>query len=234
MVDMIAKLRDWIWRGRVPWRVRLAQAVARGFMRNPFEALRRVRSVNLDMKSIYRYKLHIHGKDFLKDFLSEAQALGMRPFLLWGSLLGCVREGRFIDHDYDIDFAILEPDYDQKDALIRAMRRRGYRLRHDRPYQFSFNTSDGLLHLDVDYLYPQNGKLVSSMLSEETGRAVEHVFDPKAIGSLRRAVFMDDVPVWVPERAEDVLTAMYGDWRTPVREYDYRMGPQNKRGLDKV
>ena len=154
---------------RVPWRIRIAAAVLKGFIRNPAQAWRTVGRVNIEMKSVYQFKLHIHGKDFLRDFMEESSRLNMRPFLIWGTLLGFIREGGFLAHDYDIDCAVFLEDYKKKDALIRAMERRGYRIRHDVPFSFSFETSDRLLHLDVDLLYPFGKDLICSMVYEKTG-----------------------------------------------------------------
>lgn len=211
---------------RMPWRLRIALTVCRGFLRDPRQALRLVSSVNVDMKSLYRYKLHIHGKDMMRDVLQEAEKLGMRPFLLWGTLLGLVREGRFLDHDYDIDFGILGEDYGRKDALIRAVLSRGYVLRFDHPYSFSFNTRDGLLHLDFTLIYPFKGKFISSMPSEDTGRITANEYPKEAFRTLERRRFLD-LDVWVPCLPEKLLETIYGEWRVPVKNYDYRTGPRN-------
>jgi LicD family len=69
-----------------------------------------------------------YGKQFLRSFYESSTEAGMRPFLMWGTLLGCVREGRFLRHDYDIDVGILADDYANKDRLVAAMRKRGYEL----------------------------------------------------------------------------------------------------------
>ena len=212
---------------RVPWRIRIATAVLRGFLRDPAQALRSVGSVNIEMGSVYRFKLHIHGKDMLRDFMEAAAEAGVRPFLTWGTLLGFMRQGGFLPHDYDIDTAILADDYPRKDALKMAMIARGYRVRHDVPFAFSFETRDRLLHLDVDVLYPFKDDLVSSMVSETTGRISAHRFPSQAYRSLERRMFPGQIPVWVPKDPERALEAMYGDWRVPVKDYSYRTGPRN-------
>jgi len=213
---------------RIPWRFRIAAAVLRGFFKNPPQALRSVWDVNVEMASVYRFKLHIHGKDFLRDFMEESSKLGMRPFLMWGTLLGFIRDGGFLVHDYDIDLGIFLEDYGKKNDLIRAMTARGYRVRHDVPFSFSFETRDRLLHMDVDLLYPFQGDLISSMPSERTGRITAQRFPKDAFETLGQKIFPGNFQVWIPGHAEKVLETTYGVWRIPVRSYNYEDGPRNQ------
>ena len=93
---------------------------------------------------------------------------------MWGTLLGCVREGSFLKHDYDIDVGILADDYANKDILIAAMRRRGYELAFERLYkQFVYPASK--LWLDVDVLYRWNGRMITSVESDG-GEFNRHIF----------------------------------------------------------
>ncbi len=213
---------------KTPWRLRILLAILRGFLRNPWRALCTVASVNIEMVSVYRFKLGIHGKDMLWDFMEASTSLGMRPFLMWGTLLGYIREGDFLKHDYDIDLGLLAQDYDKKEALVSAMTKRGYRVRHDVPYALSFETKDCLLHLDVDLLYPFKGELITSMSSEKTGELTAHRFLVEDFETLEKKIFPGDIPVWVPGRAEHVLEMIYGEWRKPIKSYSYKQGPHNQ------
>ena len=60
-------------------------------------------------------EIQFHGKTFLRDFYEASSEVGIRPFLMWGTLLGCVREGRLLRHDNDIDLGILWSDYAKKE-----------------------------------------------------------------------------------------------------------------------
>ncbi len=211
----------------MPWRLRIAGSFFRGLVRDPAQALRRAPQIGIEMKSLYRFNLHIHGKDFLRAFAAESEKLGLRPFLLWGTLLGCVREGGFIEHDYDLDYGILPGGWARKDGLIAAMERRGYRLRLDRPYLFSFERPDGLLHLDINLVYPFEGRMVCSV-AEDDGGISAHAFPPDVFRDLKRIPFLKDLSVWLPGDPEAVLEAIYGDWRSPVKDYNYKGGPRNR------
>ena len=104
-------------------------------------------------KSLQRLSLRIFGRDFLEDLYASAREVGVRPFLMWGSLLGYVREGRLLRHDCDIDVGILAEDYARKDALIAAMQTRGYIVEPDRKYKLRFTRHDFVLYIDVDVFY---------------------------------------------------------------------------------
>jgi hypothetical protein len=146
------RLWNFLGRDEAPWRLRIAGAVCRGFVRNPRKALKLVRKINIEMESIFCFKLHIHGLDFMRDFMEVATKLDLKPFILWGTLLGMIRENGFIKNDYDLDMGIFGQDYDKKDDLINGMLERGYLLRQDVPYSVSFQTPDRLLFLDVDLI----------------------------------------------------------------------------------
>jgi hypothetical protein len=215
-------------RFRCPWRVRIALCVLRGLMKDPKKALRYARGITIEMKTVMRFNLHLHGEKFLRDFFEEAHRLEMEPFLMWGTLLGCVREGKFLEHDDDLDVGILAADYAKKNALIRAMLARGYRLRHDVPYKFSFETRDRLLNIDVDVLYEHGGLLVNFMPMESTGEPWSHHFPKEAFRGRSQKQLGGIAQAWLPADAEAVLEACYGNWRVPDRNYAYQTGPRNR------
>ena len=163
-------------------------------------------------------RLRHYGKQFLHGFYESSAEAGIRPFLMWGTLLGCVREGSFLKHDYDIDVGILADDYANKDILIAAMRRRGYELAFERLYKLKFVLPASKLWLDVDVLYRWNGRMITSVESDG-GEFNASYFPLDTFDQLREVVFLDDLHVFVPEPPETVLTSIYGDWRTPVRDY---------------
>lgn len=51
---------------------------------------------------------------------TAARTAGVRPFLMYGTLLGYVRQRDFICYDFDVDVGVLETDFE---ALCAALRR---------------------------------------------------------------------------------------------------------------
>ena len=58
--------------------------------------------------------------ELLKKLVSVCEANGLTVFLMYGSLLGCVRNGGFIPGDDDIDVALMRDDYDKLMALVQS------------------------------------------------------------------------------------------------------------------
>ena len=165
-----------------------------------------------------RFNIQFHGERFLRDFYEASSQVGIRPFLIWGTLLGCVREGRFLRRDKDIDLGILWSDYAKKDALVAAMQCRGYNVAVDHAYKFKFGRPFCRLRIDVDVFYPWDGKMISCQCKD--GNIVGTFFHQNAFDRLTEVDFLGDVPVLIPDPPAAVLTTIYGDWRTPNRHYD--------------
>ena len=155
----------------------------------------------------------------MQDFYEASREVGIRPFLMWGTLLGWVREGRFLRHDKDVDLGILASDYAKKDVLIAAMQKRGYRTLFDKAYKLRFTRPPCPLWIDVDVFYPWNGKMICSA-DKKDGKVSGAIFPPDAFRRLREIDFANDLKVLIPDPPEPVLEAIYGDWRTPVRHYN--------------
>lgn len=113
----------------------------------------------------------------LTEFDSVLRELDIPYCLMWGSLIGAVREKGFIKHDFDIDVAIWKNDY--REELIKALNNKGFtlkdRLSVDNGVSAMEETveKDGVM-IDIFYLY-----------KDETGQSYTCVFD-----------YIDDCVTW--------------------------------------
>src|SRR5262245_22500664 len=82
--------------------------------------------------------LRAFGPQLLTETLAVCRGLQMKPFLAFGTLLGHYRDGGFIEHDADVDFGLLQPDFPKLEALCAAMVKKGYvvRLHNEREVSF--------------------------------------------------------------------------------------------------
>ena len=50
------------------------------------------------------------AKEFLEKFYKFCNKIGIKPFLFWGTLLGCIRDNNLIPWDDDIDLMVTYPE----------------------------------------------------------------------------------------------------------------------------
>jgi hypothetical protein len=152
------------------------------------------------------------------------EAADVRPFLMSGTLLGFIRDGRFMPHDYDIDLGLL-PD-SELPAAVAAL--------------------DRLPSFDVEVIGP---RIVATHSSCVTVDVFTHelreglLWHATEIHEWWNTPFdlvrthLDDVPFWIPDAPERYLDENYGTWSHPVPFYDISFDTPNRRyvkGLNTV
>jgi len=155
----------------------------------------------------------------LADVQECLEAVGLTPFLVFGTLLGCIREQRFIPGDTDIDLGVLGVSQIEsaRDALSRSGRLKIIRCFY----------SNGVL-TKVRSRH-RNGCHIDLIAFSNDGPGVSwSSFNRKIIlsrhypGSIRpRRCTFQGLTVYVPEEAEDFLSWHYGDWRHPDAGYHW-------------
>ena len=66
---------------------------------------------NINNKIVDSLILQLYGPRFLQDIFEICKKIDIKPFLVFGTLLGHYRDGGFIEHDTDIDLGLLENDF---------------------------------------------------------------------------------------------------------------------------
>jgi LicD family len=128
---------------KINLRLGLFRSIVDGFRHRPGLTLRHIWTVNPNVRrSCKAFSVRVHGEAFLRDFMAASREAGMKPFLMWGTLLGHVREGGILKHDKDIDMGILAADWPKRHMLIEAMQKRGYELRQARQYKIALVRRD--------------------------------------------------------------------------------------------
>ena len=166
------------------------------------------------------------ARDALIRFVTCLDASGFegRYFVTDGTLLGLVREGGFIESDYDIDFGMWAEDYDPElaDALVAAgFESRGTLGKPENGFVQKF--ARGTIPIDLT-LYYRDGGTAWSAIYKRPHEQIRSIYS--AFGT-EPATFCG-VPVRVPSPPESYLRAVYGaKWRHPVRKWEYRYAPEN-------
>lgn len=164
---------------------------------------------------------------------SALDRLSIPFFLSSGTCLGYFREGKFIDHDYDIDVGIFRSDYTEK--IKDEMKKEGfilYRIWGDveNGLEMSFRLPGTLVgnyaKIDIFLHYNDNNDNSTSWYSySPTKKRLQYKVSKF---SIRKVDFMG-VEVGVPDPTLKYITEHYGeDWYIPKRpfiDYKYHTDP---------
>lgn len=135
-------------------------------------------------------------------------AAGLRPFLVSGTLLGVVRDGRLLDHDYDIDIGILPDGGSAEDVGVALAAVEG--LQYELEEWRVWGRDAGGVAFDVFVHYEERGRYYHATRTHSWWNSPFDL-EPKAVG---------DNEFWVPDDTDAYLTENYGDWRAPTVFYD--------------
>jgi hypothetical protein len=154
----------------------------------------------------------------------------VRHFLIDGTLLGLVREGRFLDKDdEDIDIGVLAEDFTiYSFGLFRAlMRRKGFSLEHfDGVWGTYFVTvwfRDNL-ELDVFFYFRRGNQRIAYELDSSHIRG--YYYPAWLIENLSPVDFYGK-SFMAPKHKEAVLAHQYGDWTIPRPDWDSKTSSHN-------
>jgi tetratricopeptide (TPR) repeat protein len=158
----------------------------------------------------------------VRDVLEKQCGIGL--FLMYGTLLGCIRDGELIPGDDDFDAGYVSDLMDpvavkeETKSIIRTLLRAGYTVtfnRRGRLFRAQRERSGGAgLHLDLRPIWFEDGRVwVHNHASFPSSR---DDFLPLERRKLR------NVEVLVPRRAEVFLHGHYGPgWRVPDPGFTY-------------
>lgn len=168
-----------------------------------------------DISSRFPQTGPINKKDALKlmTIISEVfEKYGIFFMPMWGTLLGIIRNGDFIDHDDDIDLLMLHEDENKLyDALVELKERGVFLCKQYKGQIYTVVSSEGI-HCDIDVLrkahFPYN--LAYCVVLEK--------YRPKRLFGKYKKIDFKGLKISVPENSDDFLTYFYGkSWRVPQK-----------------
>jgi phosphorylcholine metabolism protein LicD len=151
-------------------------------------------------------------------FRLAAKVLDEVPVRWWlsdGSVLGAVREGRFLAGDLDVDLGVWLADMPVVRAAFLAA---GWPISRDRPGQL-WAVHDGV-KVDVHGHQRDRGRVWYELSRGKLAyRFPARLFDTLA------AVELHGVHTRMPSPPEDYLVAHYGDWTVPRKRWRWNVDP---------
>jgi hypothetical protein len=144
----------------------------------------------------------------LKDMIHVFESCKVTTWLHAGTLLGCIRDGDFISHDYDTDVAAFQRDYKNIGLAVGILiRDYGFELIRCPENNTYFSIIRNEVYIDI-YLYIEKVKGWFSVYGDWI-----HQKDLK----FKRMTFLS-MEVNVSINSENILEDWYGsDWRIPIR-----------------
>ncbi|MFN0313739.1 MAG: hypothetical protein ACKVQA_01700, partial [Burkholderiales bacterium] len=145
----------------------------------------------------------------LIDLKRTLQAAEIPMFLVSGTLLGCVREGRLLGHDHDVDVGIW--DEVNREHLLSVLLKSGlfYDQASRAPEIVRLKHVNGIV-IDMFYHFRSPG--------DYWHRGVKIIWHNTPFKLAVRNFLGEEF--LIPEDYDTYLTENYGDWRTPKIDFD--------------
>ena len=171
------------------------------------------------------------AKQAMADFIALFPLDKMPWFLVSGTFLGLVRENGFLAHDYDIDLGIFEDQIDIEATRATILASDRFVLKKYDYHQSSLFTTDTVsTNPDVPYILKiihTSGIHIDLFIHYRDTRTDPAVYwHGSSLHRWENSAF-EVVPyqfyeheVLGPADADTYLTENYGDWRTPVTEFN--------------
>jgi hypothetical protein len=158
----------------------------------------------------------------LHDVLEDTEMSG-RYWVWAGMLLGWAREGDLLAHDRDADFALLPGDLAKLLSAVPALRQAGfqpmlqYRNNNGQVTELTFRRRNAMFEFFV--FEPVDGMLRSYVY----GWSPDHLVEIESLVPDQELVPFDFLGrTWLRHADfERELECLYGDWRTPKRDWNY-------------
>lgn len=140
--------------------------------------------------------------------------IGVKPFLMSGTLLGVIRDGDFMAHDYDIDLGLM-PGV-ELDSIPDFVSGAGFTTSVEGDRIVAIHQSGA--RTDLFPHTERNGKFWHGSLVHEWWNT------PFELVSFE----MKGHQLWTPDDPKLYLDENYGDWRRPVAFYDISFDTPNR------
>lgn len=173
------------------------------------------------------------ASEALKDFAQFAKLIDLKYYIISGTFLGVVRENGWLAHDYDIDLGVNIEDLDLervikalKDDANMILRKEDWLARivkkNNIPTIERLPTLLKIVHktgINVDlFIHHLEDK-------KRWHGSIIHKWDNYDFGLL--SYNLDGIEVMGPDDPNRYLTENYGDWKTPIKEFNSTTGTPN-------
>lgn len=179
-----------------------------------------------------------YGEKYIRAVENALQSSDALYYVYAGTLLGLIRNGKFISWDFDIDYAVVITPEFTWNKLEKLMNESGFRKTREFIYKDEVREqSYAIGELNIDFFgqfYEEEHMIQYSFeyradckYKNDNERSVYLVTLPKVVGT--KKVWLGNTAVSVPENSEEILAAIYNDdWRIPNPNWKSNSGKCSK------
>ncbi len=161
----------------------------------------------------------VRARSVLQRTMVAARQAGVDLLLDYGTLLGCVREGRILPWDDDIDLALLGQE--GRDALEQELNKLGLHMVHSDsdPDWIDFAKIYDPRHATIkienyEYAWPFVDLWIYNLTDDAyICNSTEEQFSKEVLDD-KKAVIFEETDCFISEKYENMLDRYYKDWRT--------------------
>ncbi len=241
--DFVFKQKCIPWSIRAKWKSLMLQISAqwvrlkpflnlfwKTFPENPINAIRFFPKLVRDEISDHGFVLFVCGQKVLEDALEASQGIGLKPFLVLGTLRGFILKKDFLPRSEDIDFGLLSEDFQKKHLIKEILLKKGYKHCIDDAWQLQLvHPKFPDLVIDFFHVYKKNGCMVISGLTDDHKMLTSCYFPPETFYEFCMVDFRLR-KVLIPSDPEKFLSVHYGEeWKNPQRKFHYRYERKNMK-----
>jgi len=157
----------------------------------------------------------------LKIFDTVMRKNNIRYMVFFGTLLGIVRDGNFIDTDHDVDVIIFEEDLDRYLQLQLQFENMDAKMKYVDNIHRLYTSHDYNSYMDV-FVYRKDGDRYIDINRQNRKRWPSYKFLHDDLFPLKE-YSISGLVVTGPNNAVNILEQLYGDWKTP-RSHDKYVG----------
>lgn len=202
-----------------------------------------IRKINYIEKK-NKEKLHKEGTNYIKIVEKALEKSGGLYYVYAGTLLGLIRDKKFIEWDLDIDYAIVISKDFSWNKLEKVMNNAGLKKSREFIFEGSIKEQSYMIKgFNIDFFgqfYEEDHMLQYSFefkkdykYNNENERNVYLVTLPKVIKT--KKIFLNNTLVSIPENSEEILKAIYNDnWHIPNPNWKSNSGKNTILLKDKI
>jgi len=168
----------------------------------------------------------VKARENIKVITEILNRLGIKWWLDAGTCLGAIREKDFISYDTDTDIGVMIKDPSEVWYLARELFRNGFSFicdfgKIENGYEFAWRKWG--IKTDFFFHYEKDNIVWNTYWKNKKRIFLE--FEKRLFDNLKEIDFLG-MRVFVPNPVEEYLTAMYGDWKTPIQKWNWATDPR--------